>query len=269
VKKEELIEDLLSSLSVPENKSQDQIWLELNSKLERTDNTIQLKRRSVLAKFLPYAAAACVVCAVFFLYPSGNFTSFVNDSSSVSYHILPDGSAVSLSPNSKMEFGSDADSRDVNLNGEAFFEVKKGVPFTVNTANGNVSVLGTSFYVTSRNELLDVKCFTGKVKVNSNNAEVFLLRGEGMSSVSETKYMHSSLKKWEKGDLSFDNVPLNIVLEDLMLFKGMSIVNTSGFNPSITLELDEETEEEIINIICTISNLNFKVVGDSDFQLYK
>ena len=81
--------------------------------------------------------------------------------------------------------------------------------------------------------------------------------------------MHSSLKKWEKGDLSFDNVPLNIVLEDLMLFKGMSIVNTSGFNPSITLELDEETEEEIVNIICTISNLNFKVVGDSDFQLYQ
>ena len=168
-----------------------------------------------------------------------------------------------------MEFGSDADSRDVNLNGEAFFEVKKGVPFTVNTANGNVSVLGTSFYVTSRNELLDVKCFTGKVKVNSNNAEVFLLRGEGVSSVSKTKYMHSSLKKWEKGDLSFDNVPLNIVLEDLMLFKGMSIINTSGFNPSITLELDEETEEEIINIISTISNLNFKVMGDSNFQLYK
>jgi hypothetical protein len=49
----------------------------------------------------------------------------------------------------------------------------------------------------------------------------------------------------------------------------MSIVNTSGFNPSITLELDDEKEEEIINIICTISNLNFKVVGDSDFQLYK
>ena len=54
-----------------------------------------------------------------------------------------------------------------------------------------------------------------------------------------------------------------------MLFKGMSIINTSGFNPSITLELDEETEEEIINIISTISNLNFKVVGDSNFQLYQ
>ena len=106
---------------------------------------------------MPYLAAACVACAVFFLYPSENVTSFVNDSSSVSYHALPDGSAVSLSPNSKMEFGSDADSRDVNLNGEAFFEVKKGVPFTVNTANGNVSVLGTSFLslVSSFPPLLD------------------------------------------------------------------------------------------------------------------
>jgi len=269
VNKEKLIENLLSSLSVPENRSQDQVWLELNSKLERTNNVIQIKRRNVLAKFLPYAAAACLACAVFFLYPSESFTSFVNDSSSVSYHMLPDGSAVSLSPNSKIEFGSDDDSRDVNLNGEAFFEVKKGVPFTVNTTNGNVSVLGTSFYVTSRIDLLDVKCFTGKVKVNSNNSEVFLLRGEGLSSVSEIKYMHSSVKKWEKGDLSFDNVPLNIVLEDLKLFMGMNVVNTSGFNPSITLELDEETEEEIIKIISAISNLNFKVVGDSNFQLYK
>ncbi len=268
MKKEKLIEILLSSLSVPENKSQEQTWLELNSKLERTDNIIKLKRREILTRFIPYLAAACFACAVFFLYPSENVTSFVNDSSSVSYHALPDGSAVSLSPNSRIKFGSDADSRNVNLSGEAFFEVKKGVPFTVNTINGKVGVLGTSFYVTSRNELLDVKCFTGKVKVNSNNAEVFLQRGEGVSNATEIKYMHSSLKKWEKGNLSFDNVPLNIVLEDLKLFMGMSVVNTSGFNPSITLGLNDETEEEIIKIISTISSLKFKVVGDSNFQLY-
>ena len=268
MKKEKLIKDLLGSLKVPESKSHEQIWLELNSKLEKTDNVITLRTRS-WSRVLSYATAACVALAVFFMYPSESFTSFVNDSTVITFHTLPDGSLVSLSPNSELEFGADADSRDINLKGEAFFEVKKGVPFTVETENGDVSVLCTSFYVTSRNELLDVKCFTGTVKVKTDNAEVFLLKGEGVSSVSDAKYIHSSVKKWEKGDLSFDNVPLSIILEDLKIFKEMSVVNSSSLNPLITLELDDETEEEIMKIISTISDLTFQKLGGSKFELYE
>ena len=61
----------------------------------------------------------------------------------------------------------------------------------------------------------------------------------------------------------------NNIQEDLKIFKEMSVVNSSGLNPLITLELDDETEEEIMKIISTISDLTFQKLGDSKFELYK
>ena len=64
------------------------------------------------------------------------------------YVTLPDGSKVFLNSNSKLTFPSrfENDQREVQLEGEALFEVKKsGIPFRVLCGNSSTTVLGTVF----------------------------------------------------------------------------------------------------------------------------
>ncbi|HMU47904.1 MAG TPA: FecR family protein [Chitinophagaceae bacterium] len=64
---------------------------------------------------------------------------------------LPDGSTVLLNAGSQLTYGKDfgKQTREVNLAGEAFFDVKKNkdVPFIIHTSNINIKVLGTVFNV--------------------------------------------------------------------------------------------------------------------------
>jgi ferric-dicitrate binding protein FerR (iron transport regulator) len=93
--------------------------------------------------------------------------------SHVSY-ILSDGSEIRLNSDSKISFSNKkfVASRQLSLNGEAFFEVKKAGPFTVKSPNGTVTVLGTSFNVFSRDNEFKVACLTGEVRVTSLNQSV-------------------------------------------------------------------------------------------------
>jgi ferric-dicitrate binding protein FerR (iron transport regulator) len=67
--------------------------------------------------------------------------------------VLPDGSIVWLNADSKLSYDKDfgTSSREVSLEGEAFFEVTKmpDLPFIVQTPGMQVRVLGTSFNVKS------------------------------------------------------------------------------------------------------------------------
>jgi len=66
---------------------------------------------------------------------------------------LPDGTEVWLNADSKLTYGKEfgAQSREVSLSGEAFFEVQKDAdrPFIIHTGNMDIRVLGTAFNVRS------------------------------------------------------------------------------------------------------------------------
>lgn len=72
---------------------------------------------------------------------------------------LPDGSVAILNANSRLQIGTSQTQREVWLDGEAFFSVKKKInpadtlqhiKFTVHTHTVNVDVLGTEFTVAER-----------------------------------------------------------------------------------------------------------------------
>ncbi|OQP58258.1 hypothetical protein A3860_08030 [Niastella vici] len=88
---------------------------------------------------------------------------------------LPDGSLITLEPNSKLSFPGqfNGDTRDVQLTGEAYFEVKPNheKPFIVHTPYVIATVLGTSFNVEAYlNGIAKVVVTTGRVKVQTVNA---------------------------------------------------------------------------------------------------
>ena len=65
---------------------------------------------------------------------------------------LPDGSKVNLNADSRLTYKPYQwiISRNVELEGEAFFEVKQGKRFSVKSNQNKVNVLGTSFNIFSR-----------------------------------------------------------------------------------------------------------------------
>jgi len=271
VKKEEIIENLLSNLSLPKGKSNDEIWEGMQSRMQETPVISISKRKSLTKRLLPFVAAASVAVAVFFLFPSEQTVAFTNDSDAIMVKSLPDGSEVTISPETTLFYELSESGREVQLSGEAFFDVvKSGNTFSVFTDKGSIEVLGTSFTVTNRVDLLDVKCFTGKVRVETEGAQVNLTKGLGTSSNLQGKtYQHNSESKIQpEGGLKFDNLALNLVLEDLKLYRGIDIDNTSGKNPIISLEFKNEDTSTIVEVISKISGLNSKMVGDSSYKLY-
>lgn len=140
-----------------------------------------------------------------------------NDTLQYVTHSLPDGSIIKLNANSKIDYDSDfIQNRKLNLLGEAFFEVKKGETFVVQTNNGDITVLGTSFNVFSRENSFNVACKTGKVKV-STDKEYILNPGDNVvlldgTILKEGQIDIQQIGTWQQGESKFISSPFSEVI---------------------------------------------------------
>ena len=92
---------------------------------------------------------------------------------------LPDGSVVLLNRNSSIVFDKDFEKRNVELTGEAYFDVAAATtPFIITTDLGEVSVLGTKFNVNANEDDLDVEVESGKVELKAGNEVKKLTKGQ-------------------------------------------------------------------------------------------
>ena len=145
---------------------------------------------------------------------------------------LPDGSKAHLAPESILRVKYGEDLREVNLAGDAFFEVKEGMPFTVNTSEGKLEVVGTSFSVEARNALL-VACATGKVKVTRKTDETVLTSGfavsntaVGLSKVSSIPI--DAIAPWRSGRLLLKGLSVAEVAKNVERYysRGFKVENS-------------------------------------------
>lgn len=90
----------------------------------------------------------------------------------VSELYLPDGTKVWLNAGSSLSFpvSFTGQTRNVKLNGEAYFEVARNeeMPFILTSGKLHVQVLGTAFNVNNYNDVTEVVLTHGKVKLSSN-----------------------------------------------------------------------------------------------------
>ena len=133
---------------------------------------------------------------------------------------LLDGSEVILSAKSEIKYNKKdwESNRELYLDGEAFFKVKKGSKFIVKTNNGDVSVLGTEFNVNSNNDLFEVICYTGKVKVTNNNKTHILTPSLGVRNIKNNTIslkINENKPSWVIGERTYKSIPLKFVISDL------------------------------------------------------
>ncbi|WP_460219511.1 FecR family protein [Psychroserpens sp. MEBiC05023] len=134
---------------------------------------------------------------------------------------LLDGSEVILNSKSTLTYDKEKWklNRSLTLNGEAYFKVKKGSDFTVNTENGTVKVLGTQFNVNSVSDLFEVVCFEGKVSVHTKAEDYTLLPANSIRRINGHEVEQWNTKSlsptWIEGESSFKSVPLSYVISAL------------------------------------------------------
>ena len=139
---------------------------------------------------------------------------------------LPDGTLVFLNSESTLSYPSrfDGDTRNVTLQGEAYFEVAKSDrPFIVRTYGAQVRVYGTRFDVNSYDtEKIRVVLVDGKVGVSTEDFEEVMLEPAQLALINAEKGI--TVKKeinpayyiaWQNGYFAFDNERLEDILSVL------------------------------------------------------
>ncbi len=132
---------------------------------------------------------------------------------------LPDNSHVGLNVASKIVFNKRnwAKNRELQLTGEAFFEVAKGATFDVITDGGVVQVLGTKFNVKSRKHYFEVQCFEGVVRVKVGETKKKLHPGDSYRLIAgkqESTTITRATPEWMDNITTFKSVPFAMVISE-------------------------------------------------------
>lgn len=134
--------------------------------------------------------------------------------------VLLDGSEVILNSKSEITYNAKqwGNNRELFLDGEAYFKVKKGSKFTVNTNNGSVEVLGTQFNVNSKSDYFEVVCYEGKVSVSTGASKdgTVLKPNQNIRKINGNpiEKWQTKIKKpsWVYGESTFKSVPIKYVI---------------------------------------------------------
>lgn len=215
----------------------------LMESIAREKENEQGKVVSMPRRKLWYAIAAAAVIGLLFFgarfyYSSVPVPQIATTYGQIKQEKLPDGTEVILNANSNVSYRKnwkeDTD-REVWLNGEAFFHVKKTAhknKFTVHTDAFDIEVTGTSFNVVNRDGISTIILKEGSVKIHrKGEPDIAMVPGDVVEfsnqqiqkkTVQKTDYM-----AWTENKLVFDNTPIEEVARTIRQHYGVE-VNLKG-----------------------------------------
>ncbi|REA62859.1 hypothetical protein DSL64_08025 [Dyadobacter luteus] len=221
--------------------------------------------------------------------PQQTITHKINSSQTPELVVLKDGSKVTLQPGSSISYleAFDANERNVQLEGEAFFDVVRNTerPFLVHFNKLTVRVLGTSFNIRSygSEDGIKVTVKTGKVSVFTNqdklskqkpsdlspaaimltaNQEVFYKKAKGYFERSVAARTQIIDKTISEQDFIFNETPLSTIFSQLDKAYGIPIIYDEQqiHGCSLTASLADEPLLEKLNLICKTINGSYEVI---------
>lgn len=241
---------------------------------------VTIRRPKMLGRWL---AAACVL----FLLSISSIFYFQNSKKQLTYTVvstgagqikqlkLPDGTVIWLNAGTTIRYASDfnRNDRQIDLKGEAFFDVvhDKDKPFNVHSGNVHTHVLGTAFSISAYPNSLtnNVTVVRGKVQVSNtrrvlayilpNQALEYAIKGEKgtVLNVSSEKVV-----SWTSGKLAFMDMPMQDIAIHLQnwygvrfVFKNQQIRNTrftASFNNTISLN-------DLLAVMYDVSHVHYRL----------
>lgn len=249
-------------------------------KIDKAFNELENKINNKKSKVIPLytwiaSVAACAVLLIGFIYFNKS-TTYKNNIAQSSNVTLPDGSIMVLNAlsSAKVDVENWNKNRSVSLKGEAFFKVKKGSTFTVNTNLGNIKVLGTQFSVnTVANQLITVKCFEGKVRVETKNGKALLTKGMAFqdNNSSLDNWFFTDLKpNWLlKKETTLYKMPISKVLVLLKRQYNIKIQNQEllEIDKLFTGSFTNENLEKALYSVFGVLGVNYELISENEIRI--
>lgn len=188
---------------------------------------------------------------------------------------LDDGTIVRLGGDSHLRLDGTDGSRNVWLDGQAFFAVAHDpeAPFTVRTAAGNARVLGTRFDVRARDADLRLVVVDGRVQVSAaaDEQHVEEVGASQMTQVIDGERVFVSeisdvfrLLEWMEGSLIFQSTPLREVARELEERYGIpvEVVDSTVAERTITAWFNDEPFVDAVSVICRAADVRCDVTEE-------
>ncbi|MCB0651435.1 MAG: FecR domain-containing protein [Saprospiraceae bacterium] len=227
--------------------------------------------------FLRVAAAVLFIVMAAYWWNSNRqivvFETAFNETNQVE---LPDGTTVWLNHNSRITYHKAFKKRDVDLKGEAFFDVYRDEsrPFTISSGTSKTRVLGTSFNVRAypEEEEIIVTVSSGSVELSSQEdpkQKVTLkAREEGILSKKEQQVAKTIVENensiaWKTQKLSFNNTPMREVFSTLERHFGVefTIYNKAILDCEFFGTYDQPKLQDLIEAMKFAMGLEFEYDG--------
>ena len=281
-KKEKLIWDLCSKIEYKKAPSKQDVWMRLEQQIEISSQTQKIKTYKIpifKRTLLPRLITAFFITILISI-PTIKMLNTVNIYSSYGHKTktfsLNDGTKVHLNAGTTLSYSKNfnSTSREVTLNGEAYFEVEKGSsPFIILTDLAKVTVLGTKFNVRSREDGFEIGVNEGKVKIENKTKSIDLKKGEQVDiSIDQPKIISISKVSnfypgWKNNKLICDNSSLEKICKELERRYDIKIQFQDNLQKNTTIsgiiDLSPNNLDSVLSSISLLSKRKFKLQGDS------
>ncbi|WP_293713657.1 FecR domain-containing protein [uncultured Parabacteroides sp.] len=271
------------------------VWNNIQNRIQRKIKQVPMYSRSLLIRVSTVAAVIALVLgfSLSFLFnnqdESWQAAQFENvimaPPGQKTQLVLPDGTLVWLNSGSRLSYNYQYSTRDrvVNLEGEAFFDVKKDTqyPFIVKAGEVDVKVHGTAFNVSAYadEENIMVALLRGKVSLLSA-ADQNVLTYLSPDQIATVSKMNLSCRvescdaeiesSWHHNLLKFDGIPAGEVWKKLERWYGVDIT-LSNIDPSRVYWFTVKTESltDLLEMINKITPIEYKLNGKEVTIRYK
>lgn len=251
----------------------------------RAEDKVKPVRRNRLVYFSAAASVAALLVVTFFLYSrqrpaaAASLLTVETGLQQKKSVRLEDGTRIVLAPQSSLAYPSafSGDKREIQLRGEAYFEVSKDPhrPFVVHTENLDVKVLGTHFDVSSYqdNTATSVSLLEGKVAVSipgENTGEYILKPGEQLvvnhldRQVDRYRLDSSSTVGWMTNTLVFKNVRIAAAAEKISKLYGVKVLLADKATADARLygTFTDESLEQVMETLKATGNIDYAIKND-------
>lgn len=142
------------------------------------------------------------------------------------YILLPDSSTVLLHSGSKISYSFNGKTRELTLEGEAYFDIKhiQSQPFIIHTGKVTTTVIGTAFNIKAYpNHKIIVSVTRGRVKVADGNKKLLailvpdqqVVYNELTRVTNQNKVNALQIIEWANSDMQFSDMPFKQLADRL------------------------------------------------------
>ncbi|MBO9631851.1 MAG: FecR domain-containing protein [Chitinophagaceae bacterium] len=189
--------------------------------------------------------------------------------------VLPDGTKVWVNAASSLRYpvAFTGRSREVTIEGEAYFDVKKDEekPFIVHSRNADVEVLGTAFNVNAYETETLTTLEKGKVSVKAKAGSLILAPGEQAATedrsglLKKTPVYTRLYTGWKDGELYLEDLSLGRIADQLSRSYDYEFEFTDASLKELHFTVDMAAPDNLQAVLDHISNttegLKFTVSG--------